>query len=74
MSGCANCVWIVYSEDLLKIWKDANNDDVRKLVLNQIEDTNMKAFLGMELRNLMNKRDLEQLEQCTSDVNHDKKK
>uniref|UniRef100_A0A6V7K2R3 Oxidoreductase-like domain-containing protein n=1 Tax=Bracon brevicornis TaxID=1563983 RepID=A0A6V7K2R3_9HYME len=49
MSGCANCVWVVYAEKMSK--KLANsNCDVQKMILDKIQDPNMKAFLAMELR------------------------
>ncbi|XP_076752491.1 oxidoreductase-like domain-containing protein 1 isoform X2 [Xylocopa sonorina] len=49
MSGCTNCVWIQYAEKLSAILKK-NDADVQKLILDKIQDPNMKAYLSMELR------------------------
>lgn len=49
MSGCANCVWIQYAEKLSATLKE-NDVDVQKLIMDKIEDPNMKAFLSMELK------------------------
>ncbi|KZC05711.1 PREDICTED: oxidoreductase-like domain-containing protein 1 [Dufourea novaeangliae] len=49
MSGCANCVWIQYAEKLSDTLEksDAN---LQKLIIEKVQDPNMKAFLKMELR------------------------
>uniref|UniRef100_A0A0A9WS28 Uncharacterized protein C17orf90 n=1 Tax=Lygus hesperus TaxID=30085 RepID=A0A0A9WS28_LYGHE len=52
MSGCANCVWIKYAEDLVKQF-DGGSDLARKMILDKVEDPNMKSFLEMELRALV---------------------
>ncbi|XP_016771535.2 oxidoreductase-like domain-containing protein 1, partial [Apis mellifera] len=49
MSGCANCVWIQYAEKLSATLKESDVD-VQKLIMDKIQDPNMKAFLSMELR------------------------
>ncbi|OXU21999.1 hypothetical protein TSAR_016570 [Trichomalopsis sarcophagae] len=49
MSGCANCVWIEYAEKLSTITKDSPGD-VQKLIMEKVQDANMRAFLSMELR------------------------
>ncbi|XP_076656437.1 oxidoreductase-like domain-containing protein 1 [Halictus rubicundus] len=49
MSGCINCVWIQYAEKLSAKLKDSDVN-IQKLILEKIEDPNMKAFLMMELR------------------------
>ncbi|KAJ8664349.1 hypothetical protein QAD02_006011 [Eretmocerus hayati] len=56
MSGCANCVWIEYAEKLSQVLKDSPGD-VQKLIMEKVQDPNMRAFLSMELRtrNLINK-------------------
>ncbi|KAF6214386.1 hypothetical protein GE061_009126 [Apolygus lucorum] len=54
MSGCANCVWIKYAEDLIKQF-DGGSDLARKMILEKVEDPNMRAFLEMELRTLTNR-------------------
>ena len=48
MSGCANCVWIQYAEQLVEIYKD--NGEATRNTLKNIQDPNMKAFLQMELQ------------------------
>ncbi|CAH1389835.1 unnamed protein product [Nezara viridula] len=55
MSGCANCVWIKYAEDLSKIFDDAENK-VKEIILSKVDDPNMKAFLLMELRSMKFKK------------------
>lgn len=55
MSGCANCVWIEYAEELSKLLGD-NDDRIREIILSKISDPNLKMFLDLELRNLKYKR------------------
>ncbi|XP_043521998.1 oxidoreductase-like domain-containing protein 1 isoform X1 [Frieseomelitta varia] len=49
MSGCANCVWIQYAEKL-SATLEKSDVDVQKLIMDKVQDPNMKAFLSMELR------------------------
>lgn len=49
MSGCANCVWIQYAEKLSAVL-EKSEVDVQKLIIDKVQDPNMKAFLSMELR------------------------
>lgn len=49
MSGCANCVWIQYAEKLNAVL-EKSEVDVQKLIIDKVQDPNMKAFLSMELR------------------------
>ncbi|KAK9302193.1 hypothetical protein QLX08_005654 [Tetragonisca angustula] len=49
MSGCANCVWIQYAEKL-SATLEKSDVDVQKLIIDKVQDPNMKAFLSMELR------------------------
>ncbi|XP_044020986.1 putative uncharacterized protein DDB_G0272456 [Aphidius gifuensis] len=49
MSGCTNCVWIEYADKLSEKLKNSN-DDVQKIIMNKIQDPNMRAFLSMELK------------------------
>lgn len=50
-SGCANCVWIDYAEQVKNILaEDINSEEVRQMVLDKIQDPDMKAFLSMELK------------------------
>lgn len=48
MSGCPNCVWIAYAEELSKIFDDSGEKS-REIIFREISDENMKAFLRMEL-------------------------
>ena len=48
MSGCANCVWLLYAEELAQIYKDGGRAAER--VLEAIEDPSLKIFLSLELR------------------------
>lgn len=50
MSGCANCVWIEYADKLQKKLV-TSDEEVRKIIMEKVQDPNMKAFLMMELRN-----------------------
>uniref|UniRef100_A0A1B6DN76 Oxidoreductase-like domain-containing protein n=1 Tax=Clastoptera arizonana TaxID=38151 RepID=A0A1B6DN76_9HEMI len=50
MSGCANCVWIQYAEELTKIFKDGKMS--QEIILKKVSDPNMQAFLMTELRAL----------------------
>lgn len=56
MSGCANCVWVEYAEQLAKLLGD-NDDRAREIVLSKITDPNLKMFLDLELRNLKQRRE-----------------
>lgn len=50
-SGCDNCVWIVYAEELLN--KFVNGGEVvRKKIEEKVKDPSMKAFLLAELKAL----------------------
>lgn len=48
MSGCANCIWVRYAEELAEIYKDG--DRAAERVLEAIEDPSLKIFLSLELR------------------------
>lgn len=54
MSGCANCVWIQYAEELSSQLRDGS-DIARDVIMKEVQDTNMRAFLEMELRMLKSK-------------------
>lgn len=54
-SGCQNCVWLTYAEEMLKYYekKALSSDDGIKKVLSEVEklsDENLKSFLLMEIR------------------------
>lgn len=49
MSGCANCVWIQHAEQLSNAI-EASNVDLQKIILEKVQDPNMRAFLTMELK------------------------
>lgn len=48
MSGCANCVWIEYAEQLISQYGNCPNS-VSKDILAKIDDPSLRAFLEMEL-------------------------
>ncbi|XP_028141175.1 oxidoreductase-like domain-containing protein 1 [Diabrotica virgifera virgifera] len=49
MSGCANCVWIEYADELQKYFQDGG-ERAREEINKRVTDPNMKAFLSHELR------------------------
>ncbi|KXJ79869.1 hypothetical protein RP20_CCG027596 [Aedes albopictus] len=51
MSGCQNCVWIEYANELTKLLDDGG-EQAREIVLQKITDPSLKMFLRMELQNL----------------------
>lgn len=48
MSGCANCVWIQYAQDLTTLYKDSG-ETAKKIIMKKIKDPTMQVFLKMEL-------------------------
>ena len=48
MSGCANCVWIRYAEQLALLYAD--RDTAAKETLTSIKDPNLRAFVELELK------------------------
>ena len=51
MSGCDNCVWKEYAEQLIEYYKDGG-EMIRKEIA-EIDDPALKAFLQMELKSLL---------------------
>ena len=48
MSGCANCVWITYAQELAQLYKDSGR--AADSVMNAIDDPSLKMFLNLELK------------------------
>lgn len=49
MSGCANCVWIQYADELHEKLQHGTKF-AREVISREVEDVNMRAYLDMELR------------------------
>lgn len=54
MSGCANCVWIQYAEEMSKFYADGG-EKAKDIILSKVTDPYTKAFLMMELKILTDK-------------------
>lgn len=55
MSGCENCVWKKYAEDLTDLYQDSG-EQAKKVILEKIKDPSMQVFLKMELEFLTKKK------------------
>ncbi|KAK6643397.1 hypothetical protein RUM43_004902 [Polyplax serrata] len=54
MSGCANCVWVAYAEEVAKILNDGG-ETAKKKIMEHVKDPNLRAFLMLELNHLFKK-------------------
>ncbi len=57
MSGCANCVWLDYAEELAKLYSDGGR--AAEKVLKAIEDPSLRIFMSIELREKLKAEDNE---------------
>lgn len=57
MSGCANCVWITYAQELAQLYKDSGK--AAESVMNAVEDPSLKVFLNLELNDKLSSSDSE---------------
>lgn len=48
-TGCANCVWLEYAEQLTKYFKDGGEKAIKE-INEKVSDPNIRAFLLHELR------------------------
>jgi len=48
-SGCANCVWIEYAEEMAKYYGAMGQSQAMEAIY-QIEDPSLKAFLTLEMK------------------------
>lgn len=55
MSGCANCVWITYAQELATIYRDGGQ--AAEQVMKAIEDPSLKIFLSFELKEALREDD-----------------
>jgi hypothetical protein len=51
MSGCENCVWIQYAQELTEMYKDSGTT-AQKIIFEKIKDPTMQVFLKMELKTI----------------------
>jgi len=54
MSGCANCVWLDYAEEVTKYYEmkggDLPKDEIIKEIESQMSDPMVKAFVLLEIK------------------------
>jgi len=56
MSGCANCVWIEYAQEVSKILGDGG-ESAKERIMKKVQDPNLRAFLLLELKSMPKKPD-----------------
>lgn len=49
MSGCQNCVWLEYAEELVKYYANGSSKAIQS-VHDNVEDPNLKSFILLELK------------------------
>lgn len=49
MSGCANCVWIQYAEELKQYFSAEEGKEIAKEAIEQIDNPGLQMFLKLEL-------------------------
>lgn len=49
MTGCANCVWLVYAQEISDYYKDGG-EKAESEIMKKVNDPNIRAFLMHELR------------------------
>ena len=54
MSGCANCVWLDYADDMIKYYERKGEtlkvEEILDLVDQNVDDEMIKAFVKMEIK------------------------
>ena len=55
MSGCPNCVWVEYAAQVSEYFSDGG-ENAKNIIMERVQDENMRAFLLMELRNMSLKK------------------
>ena len=54
MSGCANCVWLDYADEVSKYYElkgsNMSNEEIMKDIERQISDPMLKVFILLELK------------------------